>query len=220
MRILAALCICGMSITLPAQDSPRTFTSPDGIFRFNYSSVLVDCMSERTQASSTTSGVPQIFLGHPAGSSVPDSCMSQGGVCRADGSQATTVACFAYPKGKFKDKPTFTAAAFFVGEIKETTTEKDCLQGSPDWNIDGVAAAKINGVTFKVFEISDNWAGGEQAGPIYRAFHNTKCYELGIQTAISRGEYDPGTTKEFTKRDSDEVQGRLKEALNSFRFVK
>jgi len=146
--------------------------------------------------------------------------MSQAGVCDDAGSRASTVACFAYPKDKFKDKPTFIAAAFFIAEVNEGTTEKVCLEGSRYWN-EGVQSTKINGVTFKVFEISDNWAGGSQGGPVYRTFHDKKCYELGIQMANSNpGAYDPGTIKEFTKQDWDEVQSRLKQALDSFRFVK
>jgi hypothetical protein len=57
---------------------------------------------------------------------------------------------------------------FFVGQVEQATTEKDCLQGSQNWNEDEIATAttsKINGVTFKVFDIGDNWAGGGQGGP-------------------------------------------------------
>ncbi len=203
MRLFVAFCICGLSITLLAQTTLQTFTSQHGVFQFKYSHVLVRCKPER-------------------GSWVPeDACMSQerGGVCSA--SSASTIACFAYPKDKFKDKPTFTAAAFFVAEVKEGTSEKVCLEGSRYWNVERVESARINGVTFKIFEISDNWLGGGQRGPVYRAFHNKKCYELGIQMANSSpGGYDPGTIKETTKQDWDEVQGRLKQALNSFRFLK
>jgi hypothetical protein len=221
MRKLIALGVCGLSITLPAQDHLRTFTSPDGAFRFKHSDVLVDCMSEQTQANATTSSVPQVFTGRPVGSSVPDSCVSQGGICGDEQSEARTIACYAYPKSKFKEKPTFSAAAFFVAEVKEATTEKVCLAGSQYWNIERAESSKINGVTFKRFEISDHWTSGGQAGPVYRAFHDGKCYELGIQLANSSpGAYDPGTIKEFTQKDWNEVQGRLKQALNSFRFLK
>jgi hypothetical protein len=78
----------------------------------------------------------------------------------------------------------------------------------------------INHVTFKTFEIGDNWTGHGQSGPVYRAFHNATCYELGIQAVISRAEYDPGTVKEFTKKDWSEVEGRLRQVLNSFVFLK
>jgi hypothetical protein len=57
-----------------------------------------------------------------------------------------------YPKDKFRDKPVFAAAAFFVGKIEEATTESACLQGSQNWNPDEIETAKltkINGVAFK-----------------------------------------------------------------------
>jgi hypothetical protein len=60
-----------------------------------------------------------------------------------------------------------------------------------------------------------------QSGDMYRAFHNKKCYELGIQEIDgSFGAYDPGTIKEFTKRDAEEVRARLEQALDSFVFLK
>lgn len=132
------------------------------------------------------------------------------------------MACFAYPKDEFKDKPHFVAASFFVSEIESAKTENACLKGSPDWLVikSKAGTTTINHVTFKTFEIGDNWLGGGQSGTAYRSFHDGKCYELGIQTVMSRGEYDPGTIKEFTKADWSEVDGRLRQALNSFAFLK
>src|SRR5712671_4635601 len=101
MKTLIALCLCGLSIPLPAQTTLRTFTSPDSIFQFKYSDVLVDCTPVGKQENG-------------ARSSVPDSCMSQGSICGGMGSEESTVACFAYPKERFKDKPLFVAATFYV----------------------------------------------------------------------------------------------------------
>jgi hypothetical protein len=222
MRVLISLCICGLSVTLPAQTSLRPFTSPDGVFQFTYSSMLVDC-TRKVPSKPTSSSVPKVFAGNPPAGSMPDSCQSMADVCSDLGGQVRTLACFAYPKDKFRDKPVFAAAAFFVGKIEEATTESACLQGSHDWNPDEIETAKlteINRVAFKVFEIGDNWAGGGQGGPVYRTFHDKKCYELGIQTSVERAAYDPETSKEFTKEDSDEVQRPLRQALNSFKFVR
>jgi hypothetical protein len=36
----------------------------------------------------------------------------------------------------------------------------------------------------------------------------------------SSGAFDPGTINEFTTEDENEVQGRLKQVLNSFAFKK
>jgi len=55
---------------------------------------------------------------------------------------------------------------------------------------------------------------------VYRTVHKHKCYELSIKMAMaSPGAFDPGTIKEFTKKDWNEVDGRLRESLKSFRFL-
>ena len=209
MKTLIAFCLCGLSIPLPAQTALRTFTSPDGIFQFEYSDVLVDCASLGKQENGT-------------GSSVPEACMSQGSICGGMGSEETTVACFAYPKERFRDKDVFVAATFYVSEILSAKIEEVCLKGSPDWLVlnSKASTTTINHVAFKTFEIGDNWMSGGQSGPAYRTFHKGKCYELGIQTVTSRAVYDPETVKKFTKKDSSEVESRLREPLNSFVFLK
>jgi hypothetical protein len=144
--------------------------------------------------------------------------MSQGSICGGMGSEESTAACFAYPKERFKDKPTFVAATFYVSEILSAKTEEACLKGSPDWFVikSETETTTINHITFKAFEIGDNWTSGGQSGPAYRTFHSGKCYELGIQNVFSRAEYDPGTIKEFTKKDSSEVEGRLIKTSSQF----
>jgi len=106
--------------------------------------------------------------------------------------------------------------------LPSAESEQVCLKGSPDWYVikSGAETTTINHINFKTFEIGDNWTGHGQIGPAYRTFHNGKCYELGIQNVFSRAEYDPGTVKEFTKKDSSEVERRLRQALNSFVFLK
>jgi hypothetical protein len=85
-----------------------------------------------------------------------------------------------------------------------------------------VAGSKtINGVSFVVFNGGENnWLGGSQSGPIFRVFHDGRCFELGLQSAMEHGGYDAEVLKRFTKQDDDEVKGRLKQALDSFRFTK
>jgi hypothetical protein len=96
------------------------------------------------------------------------------------------------------------------------------LQGSANWFVlnSKVATSTINHVAFKTFEIGDNWTSNGQSGPAYRTFRHGRCHELGIQTITSRAVYDPGTVKEFTRKDRSEVEGRLRQALNSFVFLK
>ena len=148
--------------------------------------------------------------------------MSQGSICGGMGSEDSPAACFAYPKERFKGKLAFVAATFYVSEILSAKTEAACLKGSPGWYVikSEAKTTTINHITFKAFEIGDNWTSGGQSGPAYRTFHGGKCYELGIQNVFSRAEYDPGTVREFTKKDSLEVEGRLRQALNSFVFLK
>jgi hypothetical protein len=219
MKTLVTFLICGLAIGGSAQQSLETFTSANGVFRFQYSDMLVNCMPQQTSSSAIRSGISEGR--QPAVSSSADSCMSQGSICGGMGSEESTAACFAYPKERFKDKPAFVAATFYVSEIS-AKTEEVCLKGSPDWYVikSEVETTTINHITFKVFEIGDNWTSGGQSGPAYRTFHSGKCYELGIQNVFSRAEYDPGTVKEFTKKDSSEVEGRLRQALNSFVFLK
>lgn len=206
MKTLLTFLVCGLATTGSAQQSVKTFTSPDGRIRFRYPAILVNCMAPKTPASSiesdsskgTQSAVP----------SIPDSCISQGGMCSGPGSGGSAIACFAYPKERFEDKPLFFAAMFFVSEIPSAKTEKVCLKGSPNWSVinSKVGTTSINGVSFKAFEIDDNWAGGGQSGPVYRTFHNERCYELGIQIAVSRGGYDPETDKAFTKYSDSQLR--------------
>ena len=200
--------MCGLSVTLPAQTALQTFTSQDRVFKFQYSPVLVHCTSQQSEE------------GYP-GSWVPDACSSQEGVCDDALSSATTIACFAYPKDNFKDKPTFSAAAFFVAEVRAATTPGTCLKGSPNWLILSSQSARINSISGKLFRVTDEWMSGGQDGEIYRVFHGKGGYEFGIQEAnTSPAAYDPKTIKQFTKRDSAEVRARLEQARDSFTFLK
>ena len=196
----------GLSVTLPAQTTLQTFTSQDGVFKFQYSRALVHCTSQKSEEGYPGSWVPA------------DSCSSQGGVCDDAGSSATTIACFAYPKDDFKDKPEFVAAAFFVAEVRAATTPKSCLEGSQNWLIRSDQNAMVSSILARRFRTSDAWTGHYHTGDICRVFHNKKCYELGIQETGTTV-YDPKDIKEFTKQDSAKVRARLEEARDSFTFL-
>jgi hypothetical protein len=200
IRAIVALCFFAMCPALSAQAKLQTFISSDGNFQFMHSTILVHCATER-------------------GSWTPaEACSSQGGPCD-DVSSSGTVVCFAYPRDRFTRKPAFGGAAFFVAEVEKATTEKACLAGE-DWLVHETESTTINDVRFKVFHISDAWMSGSQGGDIYRTFHEKRCYELGIQQVwVSTGGLDAGTFQEFTKEDALMVRLRLKEALDSFRFL-
>ena len=204
MKTSIVLWFCVLTGLSSAQ-TMKTYKSADGAFRFKYSSILVDCS-------------PLLTTGK-AESPVMNACMSQGLICNDGGGDAETLACFAYPKDKLQDNSWLVAATFFVAEAAKLKTEKGCLQKSPNWMVTGTRTATISGVHFTVFEIGDNWLGGGQWGPIYRTFHRGKCYELGLQTAMSRGGDDEEITKKSTKQDTQDIDTKLKAALHSFEFV-
>jgi hypothetical protein len=191
-------------------DMLRVFVGPQDSFQFQYSQILVHCTESEKQQ----------------GLWEPDaSCEAYMPICDDGGSQGShTLACFAYPREKFEDTPTFGGSAFVVAEIKQANDEKTCLNGSPDWVIDprGSGGTKtVGGVDFKAFETDGAAMSHSFDGEVYRAFYKKKCYELAIRTAMTNpGAYDPGTINDFTKEDSDEIHGRLEQALESFRFLK
>lgn len=139
-------------------------------------------------------------------------------VCDDAPSAASTIACFAYPRARFKDKPTFNSASFFVSEVNGT--EEDCLDGSSDWNADTVHSRKVNGIVFRLFHATDGWTGHSRDAYFYRVFHNAKCYELSQQfQSASPGAYDPGI-KLPTRQEWKDIEGRLNQIIRSFRFLR
>jgi hypothetical protein len=223
MKALTTFLVCALTTVGYAQvlnQAPlKTFTSSDGLFRFSYPVILIDCSRQPNAVDSETSATSKASPDRPSESSTRTICSSQ--ICDGPGSEGTSLACFAYPKEGFEEKPSFVSATFYVSQIESAKTEKLCMDGSPDWFV-----IKANGVTtmnhivYQAFVIGDNWTSHGQAGPAYRTFHDGRCYELGFQTVMSRAEYDPGTVKEFTKQDQSEVESRLRTPLNSFVFLK
>ncbi len=87
--------------------------------------------------------------------------------------------------------------------------------------MDKRGTTRIHGVSFSIFEIGQ---GGMNQGvevELYRTFHNGKCYQLGVNfaTANDPQDFDP-PIRTLTEKDENEINGRLKEALKSFRFLK
>jgi len=122
MKVPLTFVLCGLSTSLSARTKLQTFTSPDGMFRFKYSNLLVRCAEQRHEKGYAGLWIP---VG-PCNAYIP--------VCNDPGSQgSTTLVCLGYPKAQFKDYLTFEAATFSVSEIKLAVTERDCLSGSPDW---------------------------------------------------------------------------------------
>ncbi len=125
----------------------------------------------------------------------------------------------AYPAADLRKGTNFQAAAFSVSELKEVNTESKCLSGEEPLPHTVVSRSEmVNGVKFVVTESAGAAAGNLMNGFVYRSFHGKTCYELDLRIAYSNpGNYDPGAIKIF---DSEEVRKRLKEVLETFKFLK
>jgi hypothetical protein len=208
MKVLIA--ILGLAAMLAGQAAPlQTFTSEDGVFQFKYSPKLVHCTVQRAPN------------GHGSGWVPADSCISQDELCDDDDAGVVTIACFAYPKSEFKNKPEFDAAAFFVARLPAETTAQACLEPAKDWQVHKTENATIGSVSGRLFHTRDQWMNGHQEGNVYRVFHGGVCYQLDIEEATSDDDvHVTATSEEFTRQDRAEVRARLKEPLDSFTFLK
>jgi hypothetical protein len=204
-----AAVIVGAIVAVAACDAaPRVggsmpFTSADGAFGFHYAAELVKC--ETTDAKVTSESVWA-----PA-----EACR-----CNDPGGAAVTAVCFGYPKDKYKDKPNFNGASFFVAVDVNAGDAASCMAGSANWGEIKGENTTIGGGTFRHFRVSDAAMSHYENSDIYRSFRGGKCYELVIQEMTTSPDvYDAGTQK-FSKEDEAEVKGKLLQALQSFRFLR
>jgi hypothetical protein len=208
MKRCIAICLGALAIPLLAQTDRHTYTSADGAVQFKYSPALIHCTRGPVRPGANVGWIE-------------DSCLSQADLCDDDATKGTTIACFAYPNDKFKDKPQFSAAVFFVGLVPVAKTQETCLDAAQEWLVHDSRATKINGISARLFHTSDAWMSGGESGEIYRVFHADKCYELGIQEVeTSTGGLDEGTFQEYTTQDAAEVDATLRLCLDSFKFLK
>ena len=182
--------------------SLKTFTAPDGTFQFTYPDVLTQCKAQPEPSGDGYAWAqPECFAYIP--------------LCNVGPGPDQSMACIAYPHNQYTNSPTFEGASLSVGETNEN--ERDCLSSS------GARATKeimIRGVKFRVFESGDAALGHASRATSYATFHNGKCYGLGITiVTISAQAFDP-PAKELTKRQWAEVNRRLEQVRDSFRFLK
>lgn len=193
-------------VVLSAQDpqdrtTKNKFTSPDGVFHFEYADALVPCRRDQSQPSRW----------------VPDDCEAFTPVC-ADFSarSADTIMCIAYRPNGIKDS-NFEAGAFSVSELKKANAQTKCSKvEEPPPHVGKSRTEEINGTKFTVTETYGIATGNLFDGYVYRTFHRNRCYELDIRIAYANPAYaDPGTMKNF---DRTAVRRALTEVLNTFRF--
>ena len=209
MKLASVVTIFFVGVAVSAQSGMRTFTSPDGIFRFRYPAshqLFTDTKAAQLQVvaylspCSEDSSVSAIFV----------------------------IACVFYPQEKYKDS-NFQAAALQVGELRDKTSMAACSTpqipeatfpdvARPEFEVPSTDRIRlINGLTFVHGVTGGAGLGHELNTDLYRAFHNGKCYELDINITWT-GSVPPGK-REFTKKDSQRVFRDLQKVLDSFTFL-
>ena len=195
--------ISGVFLLTAAADAPKIFRSQDGAFQFRYAPELIRCETQDAKATASSAWAPV------------DACK-----CNDPGGGAVTSVCFAYPKDKFKDKPVFNGASFFVATDATATDARSCAAGSANWGDVKGERATIGAAEFVHYRVGDAGMSHYSNSDIYRGFRAGTCYELVVQEMTTNpAVYDPGTIQEFTKEDDAEVMGTLTRALRSFQFV-
>ena len=201
--LIAAVVVVAACDAAPRASGLVPFTSVDGAFGFHYASELVKCEPQDVKVTSESVWAPA------------EACR-----CNDPGGAAVTAVCFGYPKDKFKDKPTFNGASFFVATDMNAGDAASCMAGSANWGELKGENTTIAGGTFRHFRVSDAAMSHYSNSDIYRGFRAGKCYELVIQEMTTNPDvYDAGTQK-FSKEDEAEVKGKLMQALQSFRFLR
>lgn len=200
-RFVLAIAACAQNVNTP-KPAVKALISPDGTFRLSYPDTLVRCLVQPQKNSWS----PQI-------------CLSYFPVCEPVDDQFT-LACLAYPRNKYTDTKAFGAAAFSVGEIN-AASEKDCFSGTEDVQPDDAQyPVAIRGVMFRVFKISSTGMNKHFDGTLYRTFHGTRCYQLGIAVATTNAQVFDPPAKELSKDGLAEINRRLEQARDSFEFLK
>ncbi|HEY2823485.1 MAG TPA: hypothetical protein VGJ06_20745 [Candidatus Acidoferrum sp.] len=201
--IVAAVVAVAACDAAPRSGAALPFTSADGAFGFHYSPELVKCEAQDAKVTSESVWAPA------------EACR-----CNDPGGAAVTAVCFGYPKDKFKDKPTFNGASFFVATDTNAGDASSCMAGSANWGDVKGENTTIGSATFRHFVVSDAAMSHYSNSEIYRGYRAGKCYELVIQEMTTNPDvYDAGTQK-FSKEDETEVRGKLLQALQSFRLLK
>jgi hypothetical protein len=193
--------VCTMCLVTAEGLAARTFKSPDGGFRFNYGDDVILC--KKTSPESNWE---------------PESCESFIPPCEDSDPSRHTMACLAYPRKQYENT-NFEAATFVVGSIETAKTQEECLSNLPQPERPGPSSRTINGIRFKASH-TDGVATGHVADTyIYRTFHGKTCYELDLRMSWSNlpSETPP---RSISAKEKARIEMKLREALNSFRFLK
>ncbi len=179
----------------------KSFTSPDGTFRLQYSDSYISY----------------------AGTRAPDQPYIP--VCLDSLVTQSLLACIQYRGSEFSGT-NFGGAALQVTLVKgvtpKTCTNPPLPADGPRFELDKSAPTKtINATTFSHGTFSGVAAGHSATSDLYRVVHNGECYELAINiTQTTFANFDPGTMREFKDADHRRVHDELEKILDTFEFLK
>ncbi len=195
-----------VALTVFADGGTRTFTSPDGSFRFKYPA------SYRLYSGANIEGEVQ-----QEQSFIP--------LCNTFTvfSRSTLLACVVYPRTEYRST-NFEGAALQVDEVAADNASQCLVPMSGDnlgFEIPKQNAERvIDGVRFvhglHSGAATSHWIWTD----LYRAFYKGKCYELAINiTYTAFGVSAAGTARKFTPQDKQHVRRSLQRVVDSFRFL-
>jgi hypothetical protein len=197
MRLMAWILLLTFVVAQPTGARRRVFVSPDGVFRFLYTSdFLLNTEENKDEVEHSYFPV-----------------CGEGTVCVTS-------------RRDYFEGTDFQAAAFQVQEITNATNRVVCLKGPPQdipqFDLPASDRTKIiGGITFTHWQGGQVGLGNRLSTDYYRVFHGQKCYELSLNIAESSfANFEPGAIKEFTRDDESQVKRDLTVSLNSFRFLK
>ncbi|MBV9300971.1 MAG: hypothetical protein JOY62_00200 [Acidobacteriaceae bacterium] len=189
----AVIFLCTSPICLPSSEPPstRTYISPDRSFEITI---------PPDYAVHTGKDKPQI-------SYIP--------VCHED-----SLVCISFPPDRYHGT-NFEGAAVEI-TVLPATTETACLNPPhEDFHVDAETPSKIiDGAHFLHAFFGGAAMSHDLVRHEYLGYKNRKCYKLAVEVTFSNFEvHPPGTIKEFTKRDQEQVRAQLERIIDSFRSL-
>jgi hypothetical protein len=206
--LVAVLTVCMCTAASAATAELKTYTSPDRKFQFEYSSTLTVCMRQRAPGG--------LLWG-------PEDCQDMAEPCGIERSSLKTTVCLAFPKRELKHYPVVSAGTFSVAEVTDRASERTCLDLS-EYLFDGLATDRVRIHDTTYLHVDRGYVGGSHGEDrsIFRAYHDGACYqiEVTIATAVGRVDLKPNDITAYLTEDNLLVERRLKQAVDSFRFLK
>jgi hypothetical protein len=198
-----ALCIWATAAAAPSE--VMVYMSPDGKFQFEYSATLTVCIRNEARGALPWE---------------PEDCVDYVEPC---GNDMKAAVCLAFPKGELKHYPVVSAGTLSVATLPDRKTDGACLDLS-EYLFEGLTTdqVRINDVEFR--HVDRGFAGGGhgEGHSFFRNFHDGTCYQIDMVIATAMGGLDlkPEDMSAFYKEDEAIVRRRLKQVVDTFRFLK